>query len=71
MANHAVVANTAIAFLWFATGDPALSTAAREAIISDHRDPFDRISIVQALNHELAPVSNESAFDEFGVTRVW
>lgn len=119
------------AFLWFATGDDALSLPAREAMMAeenvfvsaatawevrtkyrigrlsaaaalahdletavhrmafatlpitfadgdlagslenDHRDPFDRMLIAQALNHELALVSNERVFEEFGVTRVW
>lgn len=119
------------AFLWFATGDEALSVIAREAItttsdvfvsaasawevrtkyrlgklasaavlahdvaaavrrleltelpiafadgdlagalVGTHRDPFDRMLIAQSLNHELSLVSNETVFDEFGVTRVW
>ena len=36
-----------------------------------HRDPFDRMLIVQALAHELAIVSNERAFDRYGVRRLW
>jgi len=119
------------AFLWFATGDDALSVAARKAItdttdvfvsaasawevrtkyrlgklasaailandladaverleltelpisfadgdlagalVGTHRDPFDRMLIAQSLNHELSLISNESVFDDFGVTRVW
>ena len=119
------------AFLWFATGDEALSVAARKAItetsdvflsaasawevrtkyrlgklasaavlandlaaavqrleltelpisfadgdlagalIGTHRDLFDRMLIAQSLNHELFLISNETAFDDFGVTRVW
>ena len=119
------------AFLWFATGDEALSPVARDAITTTsdvfvsaasawevqtkyrlgklasaaalahdlaavverleltelpiafadgdlagamlgvHRDPFDRMLIAQSLNHELSLVSNETAFDQFGVTRVW
>lgn len=119
------------AFLWFATGDEALSVAARKAItdttdvfvsaasawevrtkyrlgklasaavlandlaaavqrleltelpisfadgdlagalIGTHRDPFDRMLIAQSLNHELSLISNETVFDDFGVTRVW
>lgn len=118
-------------FLWFATGDAALSVAAQQAIQATaavyvsaataweirtkyrlgklptaaalahdlftvvqrlgftelgitfadgdlagslqgaHRDPFDRMLIAQALNHRLALVSNESVFDDFGVTRLW
>jgi PIN domain nuclease of toxin-antitoxin system len=119
------------AFLWFATGDEALSIAARNAItdtsdvfvssasawevrtkyrlgklasaailandlaaavqrleltelpvtfadgdlagalMGTHRDPFDRMLIAQSLNHELSLISNETVFDDFGVTRVW
>ena len=36
-----------------------------------HQDPFDRIIIAQALIRNLAIVSNESVFDQYGVNRVW
>jgi PIN domain nuclease of toxin-antitoxin system len=36
-----------------------------------HRDPFDRMLIAQAREEKMAVVSNEAAFDAFGVTRVW
>jgi PIN domain nuclease of toxin-antitoxin system len=36
-----------------------------------HRDPFDRLLIAQALLEDLALVSNEAAFDGFGVQRLW
>ena len=36
-----------------------------------HRDPFDRKSIAQALCFELVLVSNEMAFDRYGVRRLW
>ena len=36
-----------------------------------HRDPFDRMLIAQALAHDLVLVSNEEAFDRFGVNRLW
>lgn len=49
----------------FADGDLA------GALLGAHRDPFDRMLIAQSLNHELSLVSNETAFDKFGVTRVW
>ena len=35
------------------------------------RDPFDRMLIAQALVHDLALVSNEKAFDRYGVNRLW
>ena len=36
-----------------------------------HRDPFDRMLIAQAVSRELALVSNDRAFDDYGVTRLW
>jgi PIN domain nuclease of toxin-antitoxin system len=36
-----------------------------------HKDPFDRLLIAQARIEQLALVSNERAFDAFGVTRLW
>jgi PIN domain nuclease of toxin-antitoxin system len=41
------------------------------ALIGDHRDPFDRMSIAQARSDDLILVSNEELFDTFGVTRLW
>lgn len=35
------------------------------------RDPFDRMLIAQALIHDLVLVSNETAFDRYGVRRLW
>lgn len=49
----------------FADGDLAGS------LEGAHRDPFDRMLIAQALNHRLAFVSNESVFEDFGVTLLW
>lgn len=36
-----------------------------------HRDPFDRMLIAQARTERMALVSNEAAFDAFGVVRIW
>jgi PIN domain nuclease of toxin-antitoxin system len=36
-----------------------------------HRDPFDRMLIAQALIEDLTLVSNEKAFDAYGVKRLW
>lgn len=41
------------------------------ALAGAHRDPFDRMLVAQALEEKLALVSNESLFDDYGVTRVW
>ena len=37
----------------------------------EHRDPFDRLLIAQALAEGLVLVSNEAVFDGFGVRRLW
>jgi PIN domain nuclease of toxin-antitoxin system len=36
-----------------------------------HKDPFDRILIAQAINHSLAIVSADAAFDAYPIQRVW
>jgi PIN domain nuclease of toxin-antitoxin system len=36
-----------------------------------HRDPFDRLLAAQALERGLTIVSIDSAFDAYGVARVW
>jgi PIN domain nuclease of toxin-antitoxin system len=41
------------------------------ALPTDHRDPFDRMLIAQARAERMALVSNEVAFDQMGVVRVW
>lgn len=38
---------------------------------SEHRDPFDRLLVAQALCEDIALVSNEALFDAFGVVRLW
>ena len=35
------------------------------------QDPFDRMLVAQALHRGLVLVSNEAAFDPYGVTRLW
>jgi PIN domain nuclease of toxin-antitoxin system len=41
------------------------------ALPGPHRDPFDRILIAQAILENLVLVSNEQAFDAYGVSRLW
>lgn len=41
------------------------------SLAGDHRDPFDRMLMAQALTEELTLVSNERLFDGFGVSRLW
>jgi PIN domain nuclease of toxin-antitoxin system len=36
-----------------------------------HKDPFDRLLIAQARIARVPIVSNEAAFDAFGVERIW
>ena len=36
-----------------------------------HKDPFDRMLIAQAQAEHLPIVSNETAFDTYGIRRVW
>jgi PIN domain nuclease of toxin-antitoxin system len=37
----------------------------------EHRDPFDRLLMAQAIVEDLRLVSNEKAFDASGVSRLW
>jgi PIN domain nuclease of toxin-antitoxin system len=36
-----------------------------------HKDPFDRLLIVQSQIEDMLLVSNETVFDSFGVQRLW
>ncbi len=36
-----------------------------------HSDPFDRMLMAQAMIEDLTLVSNEKAFDTYGVKRLW
>jgi PIN domain nuclease of toxin-antitoxin system len=36
-----------------------------------HNDPFDRLIIAQAIAEQVPVVSVDSAFDAYGVTRLW
>jgi PIN domain nuclease of toxin-antitoxin system len=41
------------------------------ALLGEHRDPFDRMLIAQAILENMALVSNEARFDAFAVKRLW
>lgn len=41
------------------------------ALPGPHRDPFDRMLIAQSTLEDLVLVSNEQAFDAYGVQRLW
>lgn len=45
--------------------------AAVETLPQHHRDPFDRILVVQALSEQAALVSRDSALQTYGVTLMW
>jgi PIN domain nuclease of toxin-antitoxin system len=36
-----------------------------------HRDPFDRLLVVQSLTESLTFLSADAAMDAYGVTRLW
>lgn len=36
-----------------------------------HKDPFDRMLIAQSTLENMAFLSNESLFDNYGITRIW
>ncbi|MEL6460372.1 MAG: type II toxin-antitoxin system VapC family toxin [Cyanobacteria bacterium J06621_15] len=38
---------------------------------SNHRDPFDRMLIVQAINHSLILISKDVKFDAYPIQRLW
>ena len=37
----------------------------------NHRDPFDRMLIAQAMNHNLILVSKDKAFDSYSIEKLW
>ena len=39
--------------------------------VANHRDPFDRMLVAQAMVENLAIVSADRMFDRYGVERVW
>ncbi|MDM8521694.1 type II toxin-antitoxin system VapC family toxin [Anaerolineales bacterium HSG6] len=36
-----------------------------------HRDPFDRLLIAQAIHEQIPIISIDTAFDDYGVHRLW
>jgi PIN domain nuclease of toxin-antitoxin system len=49
----------------------ARHTALLTTLPYHHRDPFDRLIIVQALVEGMSVVSADAILDAYGVTRVW
>lgn len=39
--------------------------------LNDHRDPFDRMLIAQAINYNSAILSCDIAFDDYSIERLW
>jgi len=59
-----------------AEGFAELSLSMRHAqragdLVGHHRDPFDRMLIAQSMLEDMTLVSNERAFDAYGVKRLW
>ncbi|MFN6541473.1 MAG: hypothetical protein RM021_034720 [Nostoc sp. EkiNYC01] len=44
---------------------------ALEALLSHHRDPFDRILIAQAIVEKIPLLSVDAIFDVYPVQRIW
>lgn len=42
-----------------------------ETLPPHHKDPFDRMLVVQAQAENMPVVSIDAAFDPYGVTRIW
>ncbi|MDJ0660377.1 MAG: type II toxin-antitoxin system VapC family toxin [Crocosphaera sp.] len=40
-------------------------------LLQNHRDPFDRMLITQAMNRQLIIVTKDSKFDAYGINRLW
>ena len=49
-----------------------LSHAQRAGLLpGNHRDPFDRMLIAQAMSENMVLVSNEDLFDLYAIRRLW
>lgn len=42
-----------------------------EGLPLHHKDPFDRLLVVQAKRHNLPIISPDEHFDDYGIRRVW
>ena len=49
----------------------ARHTSLLTTMLMHHKDPFDRMIIAQALVEKIPVVSIDSAFDAYGITRLW
>lgn len=56
----------------FTSLDISIEHARRAGLLpGKHRDPFDRMLIAQSQIENVALVSNEQLFDQFGISRIW
>lgn len=55
----------------FLLGVDILHAAEVAVLPLHHRDPFDRMLVAQAQVERMPIVSNDSALDAYGVTRLW
>ncbi len=56
----------------FKSLDITIDHAKRAGLLpGKHRDPFDRMLIAQSHIEDIALLSNEKIFDEFGINRAW
>jgi PIN domain nuclease of toxin-antitoxin system len=66
-------------FIWLAENDPKLPTFVKDTIqlynlpfyLKDHKDPFDRLLIAQAISRSLPLASCDRNFDAYPVQKVW
>ena len=42
-----------------------------EGLVPQHRDPFDRLLVAQAMTEGLPLVSADGVFDQYGISRLW
>jgi PIN domain nuclease of toxin-antitoxin system len=46
-------------------------TSSLTTMATHHKDPFDRLIIAQALVERIPVISEDTAFDHYGVARLW
>lgn len=46
-------------------------TAALTTLPFRHKDPFDRLLVAQAMVENIPIISNDTALDAYGITRLW
>jgi PIN domain nuclease of toxin-antitoxin system len=50
---------------------PAHAWTLRQLPVGDHKDPFDRLLIAQALVEDVPVISGDVRFDAYGIERIW